>query len=259
MKGPKKSKPIGVLTKTFRIIDDIQASPVPLTLKEISEQTSINKSTALRILAHLESEGYVDRAARGGYRVAGRLGQVGTRSSLEVKLREAADAPLREVWRITQETVNLGILDGLEVVYLESLESPQSFRLVAASGTHAAAYRTALGKAMLACLPAEQADALIDSFSYQPYTPKTVTSAGQLREELARVRRQGYAMDDEESMLGVRCLAVAVLNHERRPIAGISISGPISRMSDARLPEFAAAIRTAAWQIAARYQTAASS
>ncbi len=259
MKGPKKSKPIGVLTKTFRIIEDIQASTLPLTLTEISEQTAINKSTALRILAHLESQGYVDRGERGGYRMAGRLGRLGTRSSLEVSLREAAAAPLREVWRITQETVNLGILDGLEVVYLDSIESPQSFRLVAASGTHAAAYRTALGKAMLAHLPSEQADTLINSFSYQAYTPKTLTSAGALREDLARVRRNGYAMDDEESVLGVRCLAVAVLDGERAPIAGISISGPISRMSDARLPEFADAIRTAARQIAARYQTAASS
>jgi DNA-binding IclR family transcriptional regulator len=259
MKGPKKSKPIGVLTKTFRIIEDIQASPSPLTLKEISEQTSINKSTALRILAHLESQGYVERDERGGYHVAGLLGRLGKRSSIEVRLREAAAAPLREVWRITQETVNLGILEGQEVVYLDSIESPQSFRLVAASGTHAAAYRTALGKAMMAYLPPEQAVTLINSFSYQPYTPKTIASAGELRAELARARRKGYAMDDEESVLGVRCLAVAVLNHEHQPIAGISISGPISRMSDDRLAEFAAAIRTAAEQIAARYQTAASS
>lgn len=259
MKGPKKSKPIGVLTKTFRIIEDIYASTSPLTLKEISELTSINKSTALRILAHLENEGYVGRDARGGYRIAGRLGRLGKRSSIEVNLREAAAAPLREVWRITQETVNLGIIEGLEVIYLESIESPQSFRLVAASGTHAVAYRTALGKAMMAYLPAEQAETLISSFSYQPYTPKTIASAGRLRDELARVRRKGYAVDDEESVLGVRCLAVAVIDTERRPIAGISISGPISRMSDARLPEFAAAIRTAAAQIAERYQTAASS
>lgn len=144
-------------------------------------------------------------------------------------------------------------------IYLDSLESPQSFRLVASAGTRAMAYRTALGKAMMAHLPAEQADALINAFSYQPYTPKTVTSAEQLREELARVRREGYAIDDEESVLGVRCLAVAVLNYEHRPIAGISISGPISRMSNARLEEFVAAIRTAAWQTAARYQTASSS
>lgn len=259
MKGPKKSKPIGVLTKTFRIIEDIQASPSPLTLKEISEQTSINKSTALRILAHLESQGYVERDERGGYRVAGLLGRLGKRSSIEVRLREAAAAPLREVWRITQETVNLGILDGLEVVYLDSIESPQSFRLVAASGTHAAAYRTALGKAMMAHLPTEQADVFINAFSYQSYTPKTITSAGELRADLARIRRRGYAMDDEESVLGVRCLAVAVLDHDHQPIAGISISGPISRMSNDRLEEFAAAIRAAAGQMAARYQTAVSS
>jgi DNA-binding IclR family transcriptional regulator len=257
MKGPKKSKPIGVLTKTFRILEDLRTAA--LTLKEISEQTKINKSTALRILAHLESEAYVERDAEGRYRLAGLMLQLGSRSRHEVNLRDASGPPLRELWRLTQETVNLGILEGLEVVYLESLESPQSFRLVAEAGTRAVAYRTALGKAILAHLPAEEAAARIDAFAYQPYTPKTIVSAAQLREELDRVRREGYAMDDEESVLGVRCLAVAVLNHEHRPIAGISISGPISRMADARLPEFAAAIRTAAWQTAARYQTASSS
>ncbi len=259
MKGPKKSKPIGVLTKTFRIIEDLRAAPMPLTLKEISEQSAINKSTALRILAHMETQGYVDRDAHGGYRLTELLLKLGTRSSFEVNLRDAAGPPMREVWRLTQETVNLGILDGIEVVYLDSIESPQSFRLVASAGTRAMAYRTALGKAMMALLPAAQAEALINSFSYQSYTPKTVTSAEQLREELARVRREGYAIDDEESVVGVRCLAVAVLGDEQMPIAGISISGPISRMSNERLAEFAAVIRTAAWQTATRYQTASSS
>ncbi len=259
MKSIGKSKPIGVLTKTFRILEEIQDAPAPLTLKEIGEQTGINKSTALRILAHLERQGYLSRDLRGAYRIAGRLAQIRPRSSLEVNLLEAAAGPLRELWRITQETVNLGILDGIEVVYLESLESPQSFRLVSVSGTRAVAYRTALGKAILAHTAAALAEPLINSFAYQPYTPRTITSPDRLREELTRVRRRGYAIDDEESVTGVRCLAAAVLDGTRSPIAAISISGPISRMSNDRLPEFAAAVRAAARQIASRYQTASSS
>ncbi|MCX6621321.1 MAG: helix-turn-helix domain-containing protein, partial [Acidobacteria bacterium] len=165
MKKPRKSKPIGVLTKTFRILQDLQAEPANLT--DISRRTAINKSTALRILAHLETEGYVARDAQGAYHTAA----PGARSSFEVHLREAAQAPLRELWRITQETVNLGLLDGLEVLYLDSLESPQSFRLVANAGTRAVAYRTALGKAILAHMPAETSAAILDAFHFQPYTP----------------------------------------------------------------------------------------
>jgi DNA-binding IclR family transcriptional regulator len=257
MKGPKKSKPVGVLTKTFRIIETLQGSTLPLTLKEISEQTSINKSTALRFLSHLETERYVTRDARGAYSVGDKLLQLGSRSTFQVQLREAAQEPLRELWRITQETINLGILDGLEVVYLDCLESPQSFRLVANAGTRAVAYRTALGKAMLAHLSAERRNAVIESLVFQAFTPKTITSPEWFRSELDQIRKRGYAIDEEESVLGVRCLAAPVLNAEREPIAAISISGPTARMTGARLPEFAAAICAAAREISSRLRPAA--
>ena len=252
MRGPRKSKPVGVLTKTFRIIEMLGGSPSPLTLKEISEQSAINKSTALRFLSHLETERYVTRDDKGGYTLGQKLLQLGARSTFQVHLREVAQAPLRQLWRTTQETINLGVLDGLEVVYVDSLESPQSFRLVAEAGTRAAAYRTALGKAMLAHLSAERRKPLLDSFVFQAFTPKTITSAERFRSELDRVRRRGYAIDDEESVLGVRCLAAAVLTADEEPVAAVSISGPTARMPKDRLPEFAAAIRSAAHQIAVR-------
>ncbi|HEU0140361.1 MAG TPA: IclR family transcriptional regulator [Bryobacteraceae bacterium] len=255
MKEFRKSKPIRVLAKTFSIIEAVQDSPAPLTLKAISEQTAVNKSTASRILAHLETQRYVTRDAKGGYRVGEKLLQLGTRPASEVNLREAAQAPLRELWRITQETVNLGILDGLEVMYLDGLESPQSFRLVSSAGTRAIAYRTALGKAILAYLPAEEREAVITSFAFQPYTPHTIASAEQLRNELEHVRAKGYAIDDEESVIGVRCLAAPVLSPARTATAAVSISGPVARMADDKIEEFSRAARAAAREITERLRT----
>lgn len=252
MKGPRKSKPVGVLTKTFRILDILQDSPSAIPLKEIAQQTAINKSTALRFLTHLETERFVARDARGRYTLGEKLRR-GARPTLDINLREAAQAPLRELWRITQETVNLGVLDGVEVVYLDCLESPQSFRLVAnAGGTRALAYRTALGKAMIAHFSAERRKALIESFVFQPFTPKTIVSAERFQSELETVRKLGYSIDDEESVLGVRCLGAPIFNAKKEPIAGLSISGPTARVTDATLPEFAAAIRAAAEQISSR-------
>ncbi len=248
MKKLRKSKPIGVLTKTFRLLQEIQAAPANLT--ELSLRTRINKSTALRILAHLESEGYVARDAHGSYRAGGALLRLGVRTSFEIQLREAAQAPLRELWRVTQETVNLGLLDGLEVVYLESLESPQSFRLVANAGTRAAAYRTAIGKAVLACATPAEREAAVSAFTFRPYTPKTITTAARLQQELDQVIANGYAIDDEESLLGVRCLAVPIRGVDGQAVAGISISGPTSRITEDRLPDFAQALKTAAAAIA---------
>jgi len=247
MNRPRKSAPIGVLTKTFRLLEDVQSAPASLT--ELSLHTGINKSTALRILAHLEREGYVFRDTRGAYHTGTALLRLGVRSSLEVHLREAAQAPMRELWRITQETVNLGLLDGLEVLYLDSLESPQSFRLVANVGTRAVAYRTALGKAILAFTPPPDREASLAAFQFHAFTPRTITTRAQLEAELASVETQGYAIDDEESVLGVRCLAAPIFDTAHAVVAGISISGPTSRITAKRIPEFAAALRAAAAQI----------
>jgi IclR family acetate operon transcriptional repressor len=229
-----------------------------MTLKDISEVTGINKSTALRFLAHLENERYVTRDFRAGYSVGARLLQLGMRSTFHVNLLDAARLPLRELWRVTQETVNLGVLDTIEVVYLDCIESPQSFRLVANPGTRAAVYRTALGKAILAYLPQEQVAPVVASLTFQAFTPKTITSAAVLRRELERVVQQGYAVDDEESVLGVRCFAAAIFNHRMEPVGAISVSGPTARMTDENAPQIVTAIRAAAQEVTNRLPPAES-
>jgi IclR family acetate operon transcriptional repressor len=108
---------------------------------------------------------------------------------------------------------------------------------------------------MLAHLTAARLDALLGSLVFQAFTPHTITSAAALREELEKVRERGYAIDDEESTLGVRCYAVPVLDAGREPVAAISVSGPTARMTDARAPEVICAIRAAAAQAAARLST----
>ena len=251
-RSPENPSRSGVLTKTFRIIETLRAAPVPLGLKEISEETGIHKSTALRFLTHLENERWVTRNTRGAYSVGAKLLGMGGRSVFQVNLQGAAQGPLLELWRATQETVNLGILDGIEVVYLDCLESPQSFRLVATPGMRAVLYRTALGKAMLAHLPSGRTENIVGSLVFQAFTPHTLISADQLRAELGRVRERGYAIDDEESTIGVRCFAVPVLDAQREAIAAISVSGPTARMTDARAPEVVRAIRAAAAGISVR-------
>lgn len=98
--------------------------------------------------------------------------------------------------------------------------------------------------------------AVIDSLVFQAFTPKTITSPESFRAELDQIRKRGYAIDEEENVLGVRCLAAPVLNAEQEPIAAISISEPTARMTNARLPEFAAAICAAAREISSRLRLA---
>ena len=246
MKRAKKSKPVGVLSKTFQIMELVQNSAMPMALKDISAHSGINKSTALRLLAHLEAVRYVSRNDRGEYSVGPGAPQPGGTAQWQGTLRRVARIHMWDLWHSTQESVNLGVLEGPEVVYLECLESPHEFRLVAHVGMRAVLYRTALGKAMLAFMQEEKRESLIQGLAFQAFTPKTIVSAEKLRCELARVAGDGYAVDDEESQLGLRCIAAPILNASGEAVAGISISGPAARVTPEAVPALATEVRRAA-------------
>jgi len=245
-----KSAPVGVLSKVLKIFDVLQSHPFGLDLKTISHATGINKSTAYRFLAHLEREGYLRRDALGSYGIGMKLLQLGARANHRTTLLEVAAPLLRELWKATEETVNLAVLDGVQVLYMAVLESPQAFRLVSKIGTRRASYSTALGKALLAFLPEEDREGTLSSITFQSITPYTLTSLMQLRRDLVAVRSQGYALDNEENVLGARCVAAPILNGGGEAIAAISLAGPITRISADKIPLFAAAVQEAAREVA---------
>jgi IclR family KDG regulon transcriptional repressor len=254
VRPPRKSKAaaVGVLTKVLRIFDALQRSPAGLRLKQISEQTRLNKSTAYRFLSHLEREGYLVREEHGVYMLGMRLFELASASNHESTLRRVATPVLREVLRATGETVNLGVLHGLSVVYLEVLESAHEFRMVSRVGAHQPIYSTALGKALAAFLPTETSEKALEVVEFQPFTPHTITNFAQFKEELARIRERGFAVDNEELVLGVRCISAPVLNSAGEAVAAISVAGPTSRISEGKIPVFSAAVRDAAHAISVR-------
>ena len=254
MRPPRKSKAaaVGVLTKVLRIFDALQQSPAGLRLKQISEQTRLNKSTAYRFLSHLEREGYLVREEHGVYMLGMRLFELASASNHESTLRRVSTPVLRDVLRATGETVNLGVLHGLSVVYLEVLESAHEFRMVSRVGAHQPIYSTALGKALAAFLPADKSEKVLESVEFQALTPHTITNFAQFKEELARIRECGFAVDNEELVLGVRCISAPVLNSAGEAIAAISVAGPTSRISEGKIPTFSAAVRNAAHAISVR-------
>jgi len=256
VKRPRKSKPVGVLSKTFQILELVRKSAAPLSLKEISEQTAINKSTALRILAHLEAAKYLDRNARSEYSIGAAVSLSGGVANRQGTLRRLARPELWDLWHATQETVNLAMLDGTEVVYLECLESAHDFRLVAHVGMRAVVYRTALGKAMLAFTPPETLDRVLSSLTFQPFTPKTIISPEAYRNALAKARKEGFAVDDQESHIGLRCIAAPILNSHQEAVAAISVSGPTGRVTTANVRAMGARVKQSAQAISARFAVA---
>jgi len=250
----QKPKPadVGVISKVLRIFEAIQASPLPLQLREICKLTGINKATAYRFLAHLQREGYVFRDEAGAYSFGMKLLQLGARSDHRAALQEMARPALRRLWTETQETVNLAVLDEGMILYVHVIESPHEFRFASKVGMRRPIYSTALGKALAAFLPEEGRRRLLELQSFQSFTPHTITSVELLEEELERVRRRGYAIDDEESVLGARCIGAPILNHRQEPLAAISVSGPTTRLSRDKIPALAAAVKEAADAISAQ-------
>lgn len=242
---------VGVISKVLRILEALQGSSSGLGLKAICDQTGINKSTAHRFLKHLERERYLLRTEAGAYLIGPRLSQLSARGNHEATLQAVARPILWELWKATHETVNLGVLDQGTVLYLDVIESPHEFRLSSRVGTRRSVHVTALGKALVAFLPKETRPAILDSITFQAATPKTIGNLVQFRQELEKICQLGYAVDDEEAVQGARCVSAPILNSNGTPVAAVSVSGPVTRVTPSLVYALAGAVTSAARAISA--------
>ncbi|MGA8153008.1 MAG: IclR family transcriptional regulator [Terriglobales bacterium] len=247
---PRVSKsaaaPVGVISKVLRILEAIQGAPSGLGLKAISDLTGIHKSTAHRFLKHLERENYLISTEDGAYLIGPRFWQMTARVNHRAALQAVARPILWELWKSTQETVNLAVLDQETVLYADVIESPHEFRLASRVGSRRPLHATGLGKALTAFLPEEQRKNILNTITFQPSTPKTIMNLVQFRQELEKIRRQGYAVDDEEAVMGARCVSAPILDAEGLPIAAISVSGPVTRVPPGQVAALAGAVTAAA-------------
>lgn len=150
------------------------------------------------------------------------------------------------------------MLAGRDVLYLDVLESPHDFRLVSKIGMHRPMHCTGLGKAILAWQPAGFRDELLANTKLQRLTIHSITRSAEMVSELGRIQRLGYAVDNEEAELGARCVAAPVFDSSGSIVAGISVSGPVIRMSRNRTSEIAKAVKGAALKISRRLGYSAS-
>lgn len=247
-----KSAPVGVVGKVLRILEALDVSSEGLQLKDIAQRTSINKATAYRFLAHLENEGYLFRDDAGAYLVGPKLARLGSGTSYHLTLRKIARPVLENLWRITKETVNLAVLDGHEVLYLDVLESPHTFRLVSEIGFRRPLHCTALGKVILANLPAEEKEELLLAAKLQRFTPHTLANSSKLKKDLLKVRNCGYSLDNEEAVLGSRCIGAPIFDVTGRVAAALSVSGPVTRVSKDKVQPLSRATMHAAEAVSTR-------
>lgn len=240
------SAPVGVLTKVLSIFDLLDRSPEGLQLRSIAEQTRLNKSTAYRFLSHLERAGYLVRESSGAYLLGPRLVQLGSGSTYQSTIRRVSRPALEALWSQSGETVNLGVLAGRDVLYLDVLESPHAFRLVSKVGMRRPLHCTGLGKVILAWQPNGFLRELLEGPRLEKLTAHSLTRADELNKEMKRIQRLGYAVDNEEAELGARCIAAPVFDLSGHVVAGVSISGPVTRMPRTHTATMAKVLKQAA-------------
>ena len=224
---------IQVIDRAMRLLDALAAQPEPVTLKELSATTGLHASTAHRILNDLVVGRYVERVDNGLYQLGMRLLELGSLVKGRLNVREAAISVMRTLHRQTGQTINLSVQQGDEIVYIDRAWSERSgMQVVRAIGGRAPLHLTSTGKLFLSTADARQVRAYAMRTGLAGHTRNSLTELERLERELALVRRHGYARDNEELELGVRCIAAGIHDDTGRLVAGLSISAPADRMQD---------------------------
>ena len=227
---------IQVLERTFALLDMLASHQDPVSLKEISERTGLHPSTAHRILNDLAIGRFVDRPQAGSYRLGMRLLELGNLVKARLDVRDAALGPMRELHKLTHQPVNLSMRQGDEIVYIERTYSERSgMQVVRAVGGRAPLHLTSVGKLFLAHEDPARVRAYATRTGLTGHTRNSITDVARLERELAAVRAQGSARDDEELELGVRCMAAGVFDDQGKLLAGLSVSAPADRLEESWL------------------------
>lgn len=203
-------------------------APNGIQLRELARELNTPRSTLHRVLQTLEAKGMVTREDGAGYAIGEETRRLGTRYRLK-ELPRVAEPILRDLHAETGESVNLAVAEADAMVVVASIHSSERLRTVTTVGTRDLLHASALGKAYLSALPEDDLRRALRGTLAAP-TPGTIVSRPALLRELSRARMRGYAIDDEESVVGVRCVGVAILGDDNAPVGAISVMGPTSRL-----------------------------
>lgn len=239
------SMTIQVIERATRLLDALAGESEPVTLKALAAATDLHPSTAHRILNDLVSARYVERVDSGLYQLGMRLLELGSLVRGRLNVREAAIDAMQSLHKLTGQTVNLSIQQGDEIVYVDRAWSERSgMQVVRAIGGRAPLHLTSTGKLFLSVADARQIRSYATRTGLAGNTRNSITTFDSLDKELALVRRLGYARDNEELEMGVRCIAAGIRDDTGRLVAGLSISAPAERMQDGWVQQLVETART---------------
>jgi DNA-binding IclR family transcriptional regulator len=242
---------IQVIERMMSLLDALATRTGAVSLKELAAATGLHPSTAHRILNDMLVGRFVDRGEQPGtYRLGMRLLELGNLVKARLSVREAAIEPMRELHQRTGQTVNLSVRQGDEIIYVERAYSERSgMQVVRAIGGRAPLHLTSSGKLFLAADDPRLVRAYATRTGLAGHTRNSITDLTKLERELSLVRARGYARDNEELELGVRCIAASIRDDSGRIVAGLSLSAPAERMNDGWTTDLTAAAQQISQQL----------
>lgn len=227
----------------FEFLSEDQGKP----LSTLAAETGQSPATVYRILVTLEGRGLVEFDADDQvWHIGPRAFVIGARFLRRTSLVERARPVLRNLMEATGETANLGVVRGGMVLFLSQVETHENIRAFFPPGTLSSMHASGIGKTLLAQMEDERFSRWLQDHPPERFTEHTLTDERALQNAITEIRRRGYSVDEEEKNLGMRCIAAPVFDVNREAIAGISISGPISRMASDAIPDLAQIVISAA-------------
>jgi IclR family KDG regulon transcriptional repressor len=245
-------KVVPAAQRALAVLELLMASRKGLAVSEIARSLGLARSTTFYIVNTIEECGYIYRTStRGRYTFTAKLLELASRSLECLGVREPAAPFLRTLMQKTGLTVHLGVIAQDEVVLIDKVAPATSQRLATWVGKRMPIHCTGLGKALMAHLPEKQVEYHIQRGLIR-YNDNTIVSAGKLKDELLRIQSQGYAIDDEEETVGLRCIGVPVFDKNNQAVAAISIAGTSEELSDEKLDRLVRAVKQAAASVSAQ-------
>ncbi|HFC05165.1 MAG TPA: IclR family transcriptional regulator [Rhizobiales bacterium] len=238
------------VTRAMTLLNALSYFSQGLTLSELAKKVGLANSTAHRLLTTLQNERFVRfDAERSAWLIGVQAFRVGSAFVRSRDVVTIARPFMRLLMQKEGETVSLAVEDRGEVVYLSQVETQQMMRAICGPGGRASMHSSGIGKALLAAYPQEQLQRVMPDLTFNRQTSHTLTTPEEFSRELKKIRDQGYAVDDEEVAVGLRCVAAAIYDENSFPLAGLSLSGPTARIPRERLAGLGQTLRAVARDI----------
>lgn len=221
-----KENTVQTLDRTFDIIELLATSPNGMGVTEIGRKLGLHKSTVYRLIKALVQRGYLEKdQSTGAYRIGLKFVEISSLHIQQIELKTEAIPFMRHLSELTGQVTHLAIMDETEVVYIEKIDVIQSLRMYSQIGKRIPVYCSALGKVLLSGQNSDYQKRIMKKIKYTQHTKNTIREESQFINELEKTKQRGWAVDNEEHELGIRCIAAPIKDFTGKVIAALSITG----------------------------------